>query len=187
MKFAVTIARTYGSGGKEIGKEIAKNLGIDYYNHRSLSDEHTNDYVDDEAISYSLVIKDGEVDFEAEDKVFKAQSEAIRRIAAEKSCLILGRCADYVLEDYDNVIKIFITASPRDCMRRVMRLYELNPEDAKSLIHTMNKSRSEYYSYHTGRFRDNATNYDLSINVSGFEIEESAKIITEFIKRKLGI
>lgn len=187
MKYAVTIARTYGSGGKEIGKEIAKKLNIDYYSHRNLSNEHSNDYVDDEAITYSLVIKDGEVDFEAEDKVFRAQSETIRSIAAEKSCLIIGRCADYVLEDYDNVVRIFITASPRDCMRRVMRLYELNPDDAKSLIHTMNKSRSEYYLYHTGRLRDNATNYDLSINVSGFEIEESARIITDFIKKKLGI
>ena len=187
MKYAVTIARTYGSGGKEIGKEIARKLGIDYYSHRSLSDEHTNDYVDDEAITYSLVIKDGEVDFEAEDKVFKSQSEAIRSIAAEKSCLIIGRCADFVLEGCSNLVKIFITASPRDCMRRVMHLYELNPEDAKSLIHTMNKSRGEYYLYHTGRSRDNAENYDLSINVSGLGIEESADIIIEFIKKKLGM
>lgn len=188
MKYAITIARTYGSGGKEIGKLIAKKLGISYCGHEKLSrDEADNDYIDDEAISYSLILKDGEVDFEAEDRVFKKHSEAIKQLASEGSCVIVGRCADYALKDFDNVVRVFITANPRDCMRRVMRLYELNPDDAKQLIHTMNKSRREYYKYHTGQERDNASNYDLSINVSGLETDAAADIIIGYVKQKLNM
>lgn len=187
MKYAITIARTYGSGGKEIGKEIAKLLNISYCGHEKLSNEPVNDYIDDEAINYSLILKDGEVDFEAEDRVFKMQSEAIEKLASEGSCVIVGRCADYVLKDCDNVINVFITATERDCMRRVMNLYELNPEDARQLINTMNKHRSEYYRYHTGRERDNASNYDLSVNVSGMDFTEAAKFIIGFVQKKLNI
>lgn len=187
MKYAITIARTYGSGGKEIGKKIAELLNINYCGHEKLSNEKSNDYIDDEAISYSLILKDGEVDFEAEDRVFKMHSEAIRKLASESSCIIVGRCADYALKDFDNVVRVFITADFRDCMRRVMQLYELNPEDAKQLIQTMNKSRGEYYKYHTGQERDNASNYDLSINVSGMDIDVAADIIIDYVKKKLNI
>ena len=152
-----------------------------------LSNEITNDYSDDEAVNYSLIMKpDGSVDFEAENEVFRAQSEAILRHASENSCVFIGRCADYVLKDSDNVIKIFITADRRDCMRRAMRMFELNPDDAKQLIRTMDKSRSEYYLYHTGQKRDNAANYDLSINVSGMSPDDAANIIIAYIKCKLG-
>ena len=188
MNYAITISRTYGSGGKDIGKIVAKKLGIEHFGHRKLSDEVTNDYVDDEAVDYSLILKpDGSVDFEAEDKVFRAQSAAIKRHASENSCVFIGRCADYVLRDYDNIIKIFITADTRDCMRRAMRMFELNPDDAKQLIKTMNKSRSEYYLYHTGQHRDEATNYDLSLNVSGMTPEDAADVIITYVKYKLGI
>ena len=188
MKYAITISRTYGSGGKEIGKIVAKKLGVDHYGHRKLSDEVTNDYSDDEAVNYSLILKpDGSVDFEAEDKVFRAQSEAIRRHASEASCVFIGRCADHVLRDTDNVIRVFITADRRDCMRRAMRMFELNPDDAKQLIRTMDKSRGEYYLYHTGHRRDDASNYDLSLNVSGMTPDDAADIIISYAMKKLGV
>ena len=188
MKYAITISRTYGSGGKDIGKIVAKKLGIDHYGHRKLSNEVTNDYADDEAVNYSLILKpDGSVDFEAEDQVFRAQSEAILRHASENSCVFIGRCADYVLRDCDNVVRIFITASRRECMRRAMRMFQLNPDDAKQLIKTMDKSRSEYYLYHTGQHRDEALNYDLSLNVSGMTPDDAADVIITYVKHKLGI
>ena len=91
------------------------------------------------------------------------------------------------MRDHDNVIRIFITAKKRDCMRRAMRMFELNPDDAKQLIKTMDKSRGEYYLYHTGQARDDASNYDLSLNVSGMTPDDAADVIVTYVKHKLGI
>ena len=134
MKYVVTIARTYGSGGKEIGKLLAKELGIKYYGREifemSQGVESDLGSGDDESIHNASL--------EEADELFKQQSKTNREIAEKESCVIVGRCADYVLRDMDNVVKIYLYAPIRDCMRRVIRLYELNPEDAKSLIHSMN-------------------------------------------------
>ena len=95
--------------------------------------------------------------------MFKQQSKTIREIAEKESCVIVGRCADYVLRDMDNVVKIYLYAPIRDCMRRVIRLYELNPEDAKSLIHSMNKTRGDYYQHNTGLNWSEAVHYDICL------------------------
>lgn len=185
MKYTITISRTYGSGGKEIGKELAKALGIKYYGREFLKPDIEHDFDDDESVQLSLSLKGDKIDFETEDKKYEFQSKMIAELSKNESCIFVGRCADYVLRDTEKLIKIYIHASPRYCMRRVMKLFELNPEDAKSLIYSMNKSRGEYYKYHTKQDRDNAANYDLCLDITDFSTEDSVNFLKNFIELKL--
>ena len=161
MKYVVTIARTYGSGGKEIGKLLAKELGIKYYGREifemSQGVESDLDSGDDESIHNASL--------EEADELFKQQSKTIR--------------------DMDNVVKIYLYAPIRDCMRRVIRLYELNPEDAKSLIHSMNKTRGDYYQHNTGLNWSEAVHYDICLNTAGLKKEKIIDIIKNYIKTKI--
>lgn len=180
MKLIVTIARSYGSGGKEIGKELAKKLGIAYYGREIFEIAEGNDdavcSVDDESIHNSSI--------EEMDAIFQRQAKTIREIAEKESCIIVGRCADYVLRDMDNVVKVYLYAPVRDCMRRVIRLYELNPDDAKSLVHSMNKSRGDYYEHNTGRSWSDPMHYDLCINTAGLDTKKCIDIIKSYIDTK---
>ena len=179
MKVTVTIARSYGSGGKEIGKELAKTLGVKYYGREILEmlkgDEMYE--MDDESINDASLDKTNEL--------FKEQAELIKSIAANESCVIVGRCADYVLRDEDNVVKVYLYAPLRDCVRRVSRLYELNIDDAKNLIHSMNKTRGDYYEHNTGRKWSELTNYDICLNTSGLTIAQCVEIIRHYINTKI--
>lgn len=180
MKIVITIARSYGSGGKEIGKELAKALGIKYYGREifeiSQGDESGLYAGDDESIHKSSL--------EEADALFKQQAKTIREIAEREGCVIVGRCADYVLKDMDNVVRVYLYAPLRDCMRRVIRLYELNPEDAKSLVRSMNKTRGDYYEHNTGQQWSDPNHYDLCINTSGLGTEKCIKIIQNYINMK---
>ncbi len=179
MKLIITIARSYGSGGKEIGKELAKALDIKYYG-REIFEMSGGDGAssgDDESIHMSS--------FDEADALFRQQAKTIHEIADKESCVIVGRCADYVLRDMDNVVKIYLHAPLRDCMRRVIRLYELNPDDAKSLIHSMNKTRGDYYEHNTGQLWSDPTHYDLCINTAGINTQQCIAIIKNYIDVRL--
>lgn len=181
MKYIITIARTYGSGGKEIGKRLAESLGINYYGREifeiSQNDKSDISVGDDESIHKATL---GEA-----DELFLQQADTIRNVAEKESCVIVGRCADYILRDMDNVVKIYLYAPLRACMRRVIRLYELNPEDAKSLIHSTNKTRGDYYKHNTGLDWSDAVHYDLCLNTDGLEKEKIIEIIKDYINKKL--
>ena len=119
------------------------------------------------------------------EQIYVAQKKAIEEAAKRGSCVFIGRCADYVLRDMDNVVKIYLYAPIRDCMRRVIRLYELNPEDAKSLIHSMNKTRGNYYQHNTGLNWSEAVHYDICLNTAGLKKEKIIDIIKNYIKTKI--
>lgn len=184
MKYIITIARTYGSGGKEIGKLLAEKLGISYYCREKWEELHKEDgkgiFGDDESVEFSLAGDKSGKSFTADDSLFKAQSADIVKTAENGSCVFIGRCADYVLRDFENVIKVFIYSNPRDCMKRVSRLYSLNPEEAKGLISSMNKSRGDYYEHFTGRKWDDCHHYDICIN-SSVGVERTVDIIKSYI------
>lgn len=177
MKFVVTIARTYGSGGKEIGKELAKALDVKYYGREILEllrGEETYDG-DDESINSPM---------QAEE-MFRQQTELIHSLAEKESCVIVGRCGDYVLRDMDNVVKIYLYAPLRACVKRVSRLYKLNPDEAKDLIRSMNKTRSDYYEHNTGRKWSEPTNYDLCLNTALLSTEQCIDIIKHYMDMKI--
>ncbi len=179
METVITIARSYGSGGKEIGKKLAETLGIKYYGREIFEMANGTDEPysgDDESIHKASL--------DEADAEFKRQSETIRGIADTEDCVIVGRCADYVLKDYENVVKVYLYAPLRDCMRRVIRLYELNPEDAKSLIHSMNKTRGDYYLHNTGIEWSDPRHYDLCLNTAALGVDKCVKVIKDYIKTK---
>lgn len=184
--YIVTISRTYGSGGKAIGKLLSQRLSIPYCNRELL--EMETDYTD-EKLSFSLA-SNGDSDqeeplFKTDDRMFEYQSARIREIADKGSCLIVGRCADHILAGRDNLIKIYIYASQRNCMRRIMNLYGFYPEEAKAAIASANRERAAYYKHYTGKEWHLPQQYDLCIDSGVLGFEDCAGLIEDYIARRL--
>ena len=187
QNYIVTISRTYGSGGKAIGRKISELLGIPYCNRELLELDSTEP---EEKLTFSL--KKDSVASEASDPVFitddqhfHIQSEKIRILADQGPCVIVGRCADHILEGRENLIKIFIHASQRNCMRRIMKLYEFLPDEAKAAIASVNRERSAYYQYYTGKEWHRPDQYGLCLDSGALGIDESAEFLCDYIKRYL--
>ncbi len=185
----ITIARQYGSGGKTVGEMLAERLGVHFYNKElmKLASE-------DSGISEALFVNaderskgswffgapnvyKGELippesdDFTSPDNLFNYQAKVIRRLAEEQSCVIVGRCADFVLKDYDNVLSVFVHAPHDFCMEQAAKKHSMSHKELEKFIQKTDKFRAEYYKYHTGREWTDARNYDLCLDSSklGFE------------------
>ena len=115
------------------------------------------------------------------------QSDAIRKAASEGSCVFLGRCADYVLRDFENVVNVFITASIDFRVDLVSKVKELDGEHARKLIEHVERRRAEYYNYYTGKKWGVAESYDLCIDASILGIQATEKLIADYIRKRLGI
>ena len=201
MKTVITIGRQFGSGGREIGEKLAKAYDIGYYDRELLAraaqesgfceeilmnhDERpTNSFL------YNLVIdtysfgynSSSFVDMPISQKVFLAQFDTIKKIADEGPCVIVGRCADYALENRDNVINLFIYADEDFKVNRIMNLYNLEAGKARDMIVKKDKQRQSYYNYYTNRKWGRADSYDLCINSSVLGIDGSVKLIKQFVE-----
>jgi cytidylate kinase len=131
MSFIITIGRQYGSGGRFIGQELAKELNVPFYDNDLLAKAAVNSGIDEDVVKLYDEKKDGVFsgfipslygyDMTMGQKVFLAQFEVIKKIAAEGSAVIVGRCADYVLKDKDNVVSVFIMAPEEDCVKRAVK------------------------------------------------------------------
>ena len=202
-KLIITIGRQYGSGGNEIGRKLAEELGIDFYDKNILrmnSDEsgikesyfHLADEKAGSRLLYRIVsgmtpeMREPSFgsDLISADNLFRFQSEVIRKLAEEQSCVIVGRCADYVLEDADNIelVRIFIYSDMDARIRRVKEKELYAPEDIKKNVKRIDKERRNYYRYYTGRGWADPENYDLLINTSTAGIKGSVRMIEEYIK-----
>ena len=202
-KYVITIARGYGSGGKTIGKMLSKELGIHYYDRELLrlaSDESgiseelfgKADEKLKESFLYRIMRKTytGELippdsdDFVSNDNLFNYQARVIRKLAEEeeKSCIIVGRCADYILRDCKNVIRIFVHAPLEHCLDTLETMSGDSRKELQKKIESIDKHRAEYYQYYTKRAWDNAANYDLCINTSQLSFEEAVELIKDYIK-----
>ena len=201
-KLIITIGRQYGSGGNEIGRKLAEELGIDFYDKNILrmnSDEsgikesyfHLADEKAGSRLLYRIVsgmtpeMREPSFgsDLISADNLFRFQSEVIRKLAEEQSCVIVGRCADYVLEDADNIelVRIFIYSDMDARIRRVKEKELYAPEDIKKNVKRIDKERRNYYRYYTGRGWADPENYDLLINTSTAGIKGSVRMIEEDI------
>ena len=191
-KVVITIARQYGSGGRTVGQMLAKELGIHYYDKELMrlasDDSGINEDLfvrADEKVKNTLLFKvaknlyNGELippeseDFTSNDNLFNYQAKIIKQLAKEESesCVIIGRCADYILKDYDNVLSVFVHA-PRDfCIEQASKKLSLSTKDIEKFIYKTDKQRADYYKYHTGREWTDARNYDLCMDSSklGFD------------------
>lgn len=123
----------------------------------------------------------------SQESLFKFQSDAIQKAASEGSCVFLGRCADYILRDFDNVVNIFITASMDFRVGIVSKVKELDAEQARKLIERVEARRAQYYNYYTGKKWGAAESYDFCIDASILGLEATEKLIAEFICKRFGI
>ncbi len=202
-KFIVTIARGFGSGGRTIGKMLADRLGVKFYDkdlirmasdvsgiNESLfgqSDEKTKSGVFGKPGVYKgEVIAPGKSGFISEENLFNYQAMVIKQIAGEGSCVIVGRCADYVLRDDPSVVRVFIYADEEACIKNAADVKGITDRrEALKTIASTDKERAAYYKAHTGRDWIDARNYDLCLNSGNLGFDKCVEIITNFIGIKL--
>ena len=195
----ITIARSYGSGGRKMGKLLAKELGFEYYDREILriaSDEsgiseELFDQVDEiKKMPLFRIARDvytGEVippdsdDFISNENLFRYQAKIIRELAATRNCVIVGRCANFILRGRENVLNVFVTAPVVDCVRRVMETDGLNLEEAEKKIKKVDKRRADYFKYFTGREWHDAALYDLCLNTGHMSEQKCVDIVRSYM------
>ncbi len=199
----ITIARQYGSGGREIGEMLAKKLGVPYYDKELIAlaakksglSEEVFRQADERATSsllYSLVMGTygfgggvaGMNDMPINDKLFLIQADIIRKAAEEGGCVIVGRCADYVLRERKDCLKVFIHANRDSRLRRAVEKYGIDPAKVSDFLTKKDKQRANYYNFYTNKKWDAMQNYDLTIDSSIFTSEQAVELImraAEFI------
>ena len=199
-KYVITIARGYGSGGRTIGKMLAEELGINFYDRELLrlasDDSGINEELfakADEKLKKSLLFKiarkayKGELippdrdDFVSNDNLFNYQAKIIKELAEQESCVIVGRAADYILKDYDNVVKVFVHAPLEACINTLTEMTGSPRKDIIKQIETIDKHRAEYYKYYTGRNWEDAKNYDLCLNSSQLGFKKCVEIVKAYL------
>ncbi len=203
--FVITFARGFGTGGKEIASKLAKELGIHCYENRILTlasqmsglDEKLFQEVNEKVRSnggFSSFLRglpraknyiSRNEKFVSDDTLFEYQKQIIENLADTESCVIVGKCADYVLRGRPNIVSIYIEA-PRDfCIRRTMEHMGVTEDVATATIVQTDKFRADYYKYYThGNYWTNPVNYDMTINSEKAGIEDSVKLIKSYLKIK---
>ena len=200
MKKIITISRQYGSGGREIGSKLAEKFGIPFYDNELITRAakesgyaeaafHNAETKATNSLLYSIAMgmssygnqEIGFTQLSLDDRIYLAQSDVIRKVAEEGPCVIVGRCADYILKETENVINIFIHADMEFRKERAIRMDNLNPEKAEEEIIKMDKRRANYYNYHSGEKWGNATNYHLSVKSSYIGIDNTVDCIKAYI------
>ncbi len=202
--FVITVARGFGSGGKEIASKLAKELGIHCYENRILTLASQLSGLDEEVFRevnekirgnlFSKLMKglprttrfkpvDGE--FVSDDRLFEFQKTIIENLAQTESCVIVGKCADWILKDYPNVISIYIEAPRAFCVANVMEKMGVNEETANMSITTADKYRAAYYAHYTkGNYWTNPVNYDLTLNSERIGIDKCVTVIKDYLAIK---
>ena len=201
-KLIITIARQYGSGGREIGERVAEILDIPMYDKELIKDAAAKGSLNEEVLRttdesaansllYTLAMGSNVLGATMQfgykmplnDKLFILQSEVIREYAAAGSCVIIGRCADYVLRDEENVLKIFIYSNIETREKRIRERYpDIKSSQVLDVINKTDKRRASYYNFYTGNKWGKYDNYDLAINAATFGIEKTAELIADFAK-----
>ena len=206
MNTIITIGRQYGSAGREIGKKVAENFGIKYYDKDLITRVAKESGYCEEMIAhnderptnsflYNLVMdtysfgynSSSFVDMPLSHKIFLAQFDTIRKIASEGPCILVGRCADYALEEFDNVLSVFIHADMDARIRRIARIYDLTDAKAKDLIKKTDKRRSSYYNYYSNKKWGAAESYNICLDSSLLGIHGTAKAIEQLVELKENI
>ena len=201
MNTIITIGRQYGSGGREIGEKVAAHFGIRFYDKELLTRAAKESGFCEEMLAnhyerptnsflYNLVMDtysfgynaSSFVDMPISQKVFLAQFDTIKKIAGEGPCVIVGRCADYALSDWDNCLNLFIYADEKARVRRICQKYELSESKARDMILKKDKQRQSYYNYYSSGKWGRADSYDLCINSSVLGVEGTVKLICQYVQ-----
>ncbi len=199
----ITIGRECGSSGRLIGQKLAASLGVKCYDkellalaakNSGLCEElfKTHDEKPTSSFLYSLVMDtysmgyntSAYMDMPINHKIFLAQFDTIKKLADEESCVIVGRCADYALADYPNMVSVFISGNEEDKIRQLMERHDISREKAKDIMIKTDKQRSSYYNYYSSKRWGSCKSYNLCINSSVVGYDGAVAIIKEFAKQK---
>lgn len=201
-KVKITIGRQFGSGGYEVGHKLAELLDVSFYDKELLviaakesglnkaffekADErstHSLSYAFSVGLPYMGMFTPY-TDVLTNDGLFKLQSDTIRNLAKKQSCVLVGRCADYILRDDPNCLSVFIHSPLEMRVDRIMKRYNLTKENAEELISKTDKQRAAYYNYYTNKKWGSSLSYHLSIDSSVLGLEETAVFIKSLILKK---
>ena len=203
-KIIINLGRQIGSGGRIIAKMLADDFNCGFYDRELLTiaakesgfcEKFFEQNDEQKGFFHSLFhlhtpfVGDGSFydnDF-SQEGLFKFQSDTIRKLASEGSCLFVGRCADYVLRDFDNVVNVFVTANLDDRVEEICKRKECDRDAALKIIENGEKERSTYYNYYTGKKWGDSSSYDLCVNTSLLGLEATEAYIKEFICKVLNI
>lgn len=203
--FVINIGRQLGSGGREIGEKLAGRMGISFYDKEliNLASKESGLCEElfekaDETPSQTIMggffgarfslFTEGSMPYAnclSNDSLFKIQSDVIRKLAAEKSCLFVGRCADYILRDYPHCANVFITAPMEDRIKRLCASKHIAADAAEEHISKVDKKRSEYYNYYSYKAWGMAASYHLCVDSSALGVDETVLFIETFVRKKL--
>ncbi len=182
-KVVITISREYGSGGHYVGELLAKRMGINFYDKNlinliSKKSGLSKEYVEENSqklASFKYIDNN-------DDRIFIAEEKVIKDLAMKESCVIVGRCADYILKDNKDTIKVFLYSSSQDKVKRAVKYYNLEEEKALKEINKINIERAKHYKYYTNRDWYDFANYDIALNVDYLEVEKTAELLEQVIR-----
>lgn len=199
--FVITIGRSFGAGGRELGKRLAARLVYEYYDKELLNEAATRAGIDsaifeknDErapgflsgllpmSMGYNALAWYTGPNTCSGESVYRAQSEFIREIAAKGPCVIVGRTADYILRDFPGAVNVFLHAPEDECVKRIMARKDCTREaDARAILRKTNKLRSEFYNFYTDRTWGDAATYDITFDSSRLDVDAIADIIIAYL------
>ncbi|MCR4903688.1 MAG: cytidylate kinase-like family protein [Butyrivibrio sp.] len=203
----ITIARQYGSGGRTVGEMLANDLNIHYYDKELVklaseesgisenlfveADEHLREVSRLKKLVGPFVYK-GELlkpdssDFTSPENLFNYQAYVLKKLAETQSCVIIGRAADFVLKDYENVVSVFVHAPHDFLMQEAAKVQPLKGKELEKFIAREDKFRADYYKYYTGKEWSDANNYDLCLDSSKLGFKKCVEEIKAYIKVRYG-
>ena len=191
MNKVITISRQYASGGREVGEKLAAKLGAEFCDHRLLEEAakasgiHESHFVENDekrtnSFLYLLSTTYGQGGVPFDDSLFFATLNAERKLASEHSCVIIGRCADYALRDFKNVVNVFITAPIEARVKRAIEVYGIEEKHAEDYVKRIDKQRPSYYNYYTDRRWGQPQNYHICIDSSALGIDGTVNLLEQF-------
>ena len=191
-QIVITISREYGSGGRYIGRLIADKLGIKLYDKEFVKKVAEETGLSEEFIKNNEQKRDALADLNNgyyfglnnADELFLKESEIIKNTAEKESCVIVGRCADFILNDRKDVTKVFIYSNMENKVKRATEFYGLDKAKAEKEITRINKLRANHYKHYTEKEWNNPNNYDICINSDTLGVEKSADLICEIVNKK---
>lgn len=199
--FVITVGRQFGSCGKEIGHALAKRFGITFYDKELIALASKESGLCQEFFEKADEKNSGNLlqafaagftfgpfqynDFLSNDKLFQIQSDVIRKVADEHSCVIVGRCADYILRDNKRCINIFIHADLEKRVKTVMERQGIPEQEARELVRKMDKTRPNYYNFYSDKEWGVASSYHLSVDSSLLGVDGTVDFIEQFVKKAL--
>lgn len=204
----ITIARHFGSGGKTIGKMLAEDLGINFYEHEIIKMASEDSGIAEELFNQAdeklkktpmffgwgqhsagykgKLIDPGSAEFVSDHNLFNYQAKIIRELAEKESCVIVGRAADFVLKDRPNAVSVFVHASKEYCIKQAIERAAYIGKDVERFIERTDKYRSDFYRYYTGQEWADARNYDLCLNSERLGFDGTMYAIEEYLKVRFG-